>query len=90
MFIKDHIWETAIDQKRKVARMRLPSQSKTIIRGISLAAKTAYPAVFIIEGVNELSKRTHSLAIRQLYNGFDVGSLSWDFSFQQQVQIQEN
>ncbi len=59
----------------------LPKRPRTAIRGVELAAGTCSPAVFTITtatGTQALATG-HSLAIRQLWKGEEVGRITWWF-----------
>jgi serine protease len=56
----------------------LPTRSRTTIGPVKLAGGTCIPAAFEIAGAGPL-KLGHSLAIRQLWNGEEVGRITWWF-----------
>jgi serine protease len=56
----------------------LPNRSRTTIGPVNLAGGTCIPAAFSIAGSGSL-ENGHSLAIRQLWNGEEVGRITWWF-----------
>jgi hypothetical protein len=59
----------------------LPKRPRTAIRGVELAAGTCSPAVFTITTATGTQALVtgHSLAIRQLWKGEEVGRITWWF-----------
>lgn len=59
--------------------LELPKKSRTMIRGMELAAGAWIDVSFkFIEGGPTLTS-SHSLAIRQLWRGEEVGRITWFF-----------
>ncbi|HEY0513101.1 MAG TPA: S8 family serine peptidase, partial [Thermoanaerobaculia bacterium] len=59
--------------------LSVPSQPRTAIRGVQLAAGASSPAAFTITAGNSPLATGHSLAIRQLWKGEEVGRITWWF-----------
>ena len=57
--------------------LTLPKRPRTMIRGVELAAGACSPAAFTINSPNLTTG--HSLAIRQLWKGEEVGRITWWF-----------
>ena len=55
--------------------LRLPSRRSLPLRGIRLAAGARHRARFVVRGLE--SRPGHSLAIRQLHRGREVGRVTW-------------
>ena len=58
--------------------LMLPTRPRTTIGPVKLAADTCIPAAFELAGAGSL-RNGHSLAIRQLWNGEEVGRITWWF-----------
>lgn len=59
--------------------LTLPKRPRTAIRGVELAAGTCSPAAFTLTTGTPLLATGHSLAIRQLWKGEEVGRITWWF-----------
>jgi serine protease len=57
----------------------LPTCPRTAIRGVVLAAGTYADATFTVQAAPNTLTGSHSLAIRQLWHGEEVGRITWYF-----------
>ena len=73
------LWKVEIDRKRDVARLRLPTHPCLPFCDLRLAAGARHPARFIIRGGQGLERGGNGIAIRQLFEGEEVGRVTWQF-----------
>ncbi len=73
------LWQTKIDRKRQVVRLRLPSQPRIPLCGVRLAAGARYASRFLVQGAKGMEQGGHSIAIRQIFEGEEVGRVTWQF-----------
>ena len=57
--------------------LRLPSRRALNTRGVILPAEARYPSRFVLRPARGLMLGTHRLSIRQLWNGLEVGRITW-------------
>ena len=65
------------DRKRKMVQIRLPHLRCIQFNAIMLPAKARIKCRFLLRGSKILNKGTHYIGIRQLYNDFEVGRITW-------------
>lgn len=78
-FAEGRLWRMEIDRKRQVSRIQLPTEPRTPVCGVRLAAGTRLEARFLVMGPRRGRSIGHNLAIRQLFDGFEVGRVTWQF-----------
>jgi hypothetical protein len=57
----------------------MPKRPRTLIKGIQLAAGACADAIFRVQAANQPLDAGHSLALRQLWRGEEVGRITWYF-----------
>jgi hypothetical protein len=67
------------DRRKQVARVRLPARPRIPLCGVRLAAGGRYPARLFVHGAKGMERGGHSIAIRQLFEGEEVGRVTWQF-----------
>lgn len=70
---------TKIDRKEQFTRLRLPAQPRIPLCGVRLAACGRYRSRFYVRGAKGMERGGHSIAIRQLFEGEEVGRVTWQF-----------
>lgn len=75
---------TALDAKLRqrqpwIGSGSLPARPRTAIRGVALPAGTYANASFTVQAPAGALSSSHSLAIRQLWHGEEVGRITWYF-----------
>ena len=73
------LWPIKVDEKRKLARMRLPSERTISFCGVRLAGKGRYPSRFLVRGAKGMERGGHQFGIRQIYDDQEVGRVTWQF-----------
>ncbi len=73
------LWHPKIDRKRQVARLRLPARPRIPLCWVRLGARARYPSRFLVRGPKGMEQGGHSIAIRQLFEGEEVGRVTWQF-----------
>ena len=68
-----------VNRKEQVARLRLPIQPRIPICNVKLPANRRYRARFFVHGAKGMDRGGHSIAIRQLFEGEEVGRVTWLF-----------
>lgn len=63
----------------RAAPLFLPKRPRTAIQGVALAAGAYADASFTVQAAADTLKGSHSLAIRQLWRGEEVGRITWYF-----------
>ncbi len=68
-----------VDRKKGVARILLPAQRSLGLCGVRLPAGARLRSRFVVKPPRKTRLAGHSLAIRQLYEGEEVGRITWSF-----------
>lgn len=81
---RGRLWKLQVDAKQRLARIPLPAASRLAACDLKLAARARHPARFLVRAPRELRDQGRGfegqgLAIRQLYEGQEVGRVSWVF-----------
>ncbi len=71
--------EYEVDRKKGLARILLPARRSLGLCGVRLPAGARLPATFVVKAPKKVKLEGHSLAIRQLYEGEEVGRVTWAF-----------
>jgi len=77
--IRDRRWEVKVDKDKQVAQLRLPSQGRIPLCWVKLAAGAKYRSRFLVGGAKGMERGGHGIAIRQMFEGEEVGRVTWVF-----------
>jgi len=69
--------ETKIDQKNNKASVLLPNLRRFGICRLNLPKSAKYKCRFVVKGGRGYENGRHQIAIRQLYENFEVGRVTW-------------
>ena len=69
--------ETKIDQKRNKVSVLLPNLRRFSICRLNLPKSAKYKCRFVVKGGKGYENGLHQIAIRQLYENFEVGRVTW-------------
>ena len=72
-------WDSEIDRKRGTARLRLPVAPGLRLRDVRLGKKDRHRARLLVQCAAEVELGGHSIAVRQLHHGEEVGRVTWLF-----------
>jgi hypothetical protein len=67
------------DRKAKVARILLPTASALTVQRVLLPGGAKLPCRFIVRGAAKRAKPGNSLSIAQVFEGTEVGRVTWQF-----------
>lgn len=84
------LWRMEIDRERQLARIQLPTEPRTPVCGVRLAASVKLQARFLVRGPERRVGSGHSLAVRQLFEGIEVGRVTWQFGGRPQEKRSRN
>lgn len=82
--LNGRLWKVDLDRKQQVARIPLPTQAVLDLYRIKLPMGARFKCRFIVQGAKGMEKGGHSIAIRQLYEGEEVGRVTWQFHVRRQ------
>ena len=69
--------DVQIDEKQRRAQVRLQPQPKLLLRNVALNKSASHRCRFLITGTPSLSEALCTVAIGQLYEGTEVGRVTW-------------
>ncbi len=69
--------EMKVDKNRNHVQLKLPKLRCFQFNSVMLPAKARLSCKFILKGSKSLKKGTHYFGIHQLYNGVEVGGITW-------------
>ena len=69
--------ETQIDRERKTVSVLLPNLRRFNMRCLKLPKSAKYKCRFVVKGGRGYENGLHQIAIRQLYDNFEVGRVTW-------------
>ncbi len=72
-------WRMLHDMERRVARVAVPTAPRFRLPPVTLAGAARYPASLVLEMDKGVRLYGHSVIIRQLYEGIEVGRIAWRF-----------
>jgi len=79
-----------IDRRQQLASIQLPTEPRTPVCGVRLAAGAKFRARFLVRGPERRLGSGHSLAMRQLFEGIEVGRVTWQFGGKPQEKRSRN
>lgn len=79
VFLEGRQLKYEMDRKSKVVRILLPRVPKFFIPEVKLNQRGRYRSRFIIKGVKKHIDEGNRVAIRQIFEGEEVGRVSWVF-----------
>ena len=73
-----------IDQKRDELLLRVPTESRLVLRNVSLAAGARLPCRFVVRGSRQLQAGGYYFGLRQLFRNhapeaIEVGAVWWEY-----------
>lgn len=72
-------WRYDVDRKRGIAQIQLPPRRSIGLCGVRLPAGARLRSRFLLRRPKKTPLVGHALAIRQLYDGEEVGRVTWAF-----------
>lgn len=76
-FSKFRALEVKFDKKQNRVRILLPALRQINLCDVNIPQKGKFPCKFIVKGGKGFEKGMHFLAIKQLYENFEVGRVTW-------------
>lgn len=73
-------WNIEFDRERRYAMVRLPAQRLVSLGELVLPARALFPVRVHVHGAKGMERGGHGLAVRQLYEGEEVGRVTWQFA----------
>jgi subtilisin family serine protease len=70
--------EVEVDEKRRRATALLRPSRKLVLPGVTLEKSTRHPCRFLLDAAERLPEASCTIAIRQLYERFEVGRITWE------------
>lgn len=66
-----------IDEKKLMVRVLLPQLRKITVCNVPLPKEAKFKCRFVVEGKSGFERGVHHIAIRQLFEEFEVGRITW-------------
>ncbi len=76
---KERSWKIKLDRERRLATLYVPTARRVPICCVRLPAGARLKATFIVRCTEAMQQGGHELAIRQLWQGEEVGRITWAF-----------
>ena len=86
--MKNHDLEYEIDIANNLIRFYISNQSPLYFGQIVLDEAALYKSQFIVRGSENIDMQGDWIAIRQLFNGDELGRITWQFEFQKEFEEQ--
>ncbi|TVP52446.1 MAG: hypothetical protein EA349_15635 [Halomonadaceae bacterium] len=80
----DALWPMDQDEKARQVILRLPALQRLPLCGVRLGKGARQPARFVIQGGRGINLEGASVTIRQLFEGEEVGRVTWQVSSRRQ------
>ncbi len=74
------MWKVEVDRKRGVARAVLPALPRLGVCGLKLPAAARHRCRFLVRGGKRVDFRGTGVAIRQVFEGLEVGRVTWEYA----------
>jgi hypothetical protein len=75
----ERMWRWGVGRERDNVALRLPAVPRLRLRNVPLGKENRYPVKIVVRGVREMARGGHSIAVRQLYEGEELGRVTWLF-----------